>query len=201
MTTLYDVLGVTPDATRVQVVRAYRSRMRAVHPDTAGDAADPDAADALHKAHEVLSDAARRSAYDQALGESAPADAVPLLAGAPVVRRPYWRAIVPAAVMVAAVAVQLGVPALRSEIGVFGVVLWVLGAAGALAGLMGLRAPAIVLAALVTALYVGLDAPAGLLTPQRLLLDIPYLTYLFAAVTVAAALRSRMLDRLVARVR
>lgn len=197
MTTLYDILGVTPDASRAQVVRAYRSRMRTVHPDTAGDAADPAAADAMHKAHEVLSDAGRRDAYDQSLGEAAPQQTPPLLAGAPVVRRPYWRALVPAAVMVAAVAVQLSVPVLRMEIGVFGVVLWALGAGGALAGHMGLRAPAIAVAALVTALYVGLDAPAGLLTPQRLLLDTPYLTYLFAAVAVAAALRSRMLDRLV----
>jgi hypothetical protein len=197
MTTFYDILGVTPDASRAQVVRAYRSRIRTVHPDTAGDAADPAAVDALHKAHAVLSDAERRNAYDQTLRDAIPEQTLPLLTGAPVVRRPCWRALIPAAVMVVAVAVQLSVPVLRAEIGVFGVVLWVLGAAGALAGFMGLRAPAITVAALVTALYVGLDAPAGLLTAQRLLLDTPYLTYLFAAVAVAAALRSRMLDRLV----
>ncbi|WP_251153804.1 J domain-containing protein [Cellulosimicrobium sp. Marseille-Q4280] len=199
MTTFYDLLGVTPDASRAQVVRAYRTQMRAVHPDTAGEAADPAAADALHKAHEVLSDAERRATYDQTLGGDAPAEALPQLAGAPVVRRPYWRAIVPAAVMAAAVAVQLAVPVLRAEIGVFGVVLWALGAGGAVAGFAGLRAPAAIVAALVTALYVGLDAPAGLLTWDRLLLDAPYLAYLFSAVAVASALRSRYLDRLAAR--
>lgn len=199
MTTFYDILGVAPDASRAQVVRAYRTRMRSVHPDTAGDAADPAAADALHKAHEVLSDATRRAQYDETLPERAVEPVLPVLEGAPAVRRLPWSVIVPAAVMVAAVSVQLAVPALRGEIGVLGVVLWVLGAAGAACGLVGLRAPAAIVAGLVAGLYVLVDAPAGLLTGQRLLMDTPYLAYLFSAVALACALRGRFLDRLVSR--
>lgn len=199
MSTLYDILGVAPDASRSQVVRAYRTQLRSVHPDTAGDGADPAAADALHKAHEVLSDATRRAAYDNTLTGHLLATLPPLLEGTPAVRRPPWPVIAPAAVMIAAMVVQLTVPALRTEIGVFGVVLWLLGAAGAACGLVGLRAPATIVATLVTGLYIAIDAPARLLTGQRLLMDAPYLAYLFTAVALAAVLRVRFLDRLAAR--
>jgi len=39
---LYQVLGVSPDASRAEIIRAYRFKARAAHPDT--HPADPQAA-------------------------------------------------------------------------------------------------------------------------------------------------------------
>lgn len=74
--THYDVLGVTPDAERPQIARAYRAAMRRLHPDV-GPAADREAAVgevfAVQEAWRVLSDPAARAAYDGEL--SSPGDA------------------------------------------------------------------------------------------------------------------------------
>jgi curved DNA-binding protein CbpA len=66
---LYALLGVAPDADAREVARAYRRRLRAVHPDTRNrpsDSSDPAHADlrALQEAYAVLRDPARRARYD-----------------------------------------------------------------------------------------------------------------------------------------
>ena len=69
---LYQVLGVSPDASRAEIIRAYRFKARAAHPDT--HPADPQAAArfrALTSAYQVLSDPARRGDYDRHRGGAA----------------------------------------------------------------------------------------------------------------------------------
>ena len=66
---LYALLGVAPDADAREVARAYRRRLREVHPDTRGglsDGQDSAHADlrALQEAYAVLRDPARRARYD-----------------------------------------------------------------------------------------------------------------------------------------
>ena len=66
---LYALLGVPPDADAREVARAYRQRLREVHPDTRGgpsDGPDPATADlqAIQEAYAVLRDPARRARYD-----------------------------------------------------------------------------------------------------------------------------------------
>jgi curved DNA-binding protein CbpA len=67
---LYALLGVAPDADAREVARAYRRRLREVHPDTRdglpSDRPDPAHADlrALQEAYAVLRDPARRARYD-----------------------------------------------------------------------------------------------------------------------------------------
>lgn len=58
----YVVLGVPADATRAEIVRAFRRRARTHHPDRGGDA---EAFQGLHRAYETLSDTVRRTAYDR----------------------------------------------------------------------------------------------------------------------------------------
>lgn len=60
----YDVLGVAPTASSVEIRRAYRERARRLHPDVnrAADAAERFAA--LAEAYDTLSDPMRRRAYD-----------------------------------------------------------------------------------------------------------------------------------------
>jgi DnaJ-domain-containing protein 1 len=71
--TLYDVLGVSPDASADELRQAYRARARALHPDrnidagaTARDAAERAMKD-LTQAWQVLGDAGRRRRYDREL--------------------------------------------------------------------------------------------------------------------------------------
>ncbi|MBC3191021.1 J domain-containing protein [Pseudonocardia sp. C8] len=67
---LYEVLGVRPDADADELSRAYRRRLRQLHPDTrAGQGAGPaaDDRDGLARvldAYEVLRDPQRRADYD-----------------------------------------------------------------------------------------------------------------------------------------
>ena len=63
--TLYEILGITRNARPHEVERAYQRRRAAM----LEEAAAPDAREAalLQKAHEVLSDPARRDAYDASL--------------------------------------------------------------------------------------------------------------------------------------
>lgn len=72
---LYEVLGVRPEANAAELSRAYRRRLRQLHPDMRqagyGRAAGPDAEDrygldlarVLH-AYQVLRDPQRRASYD-----------------------------------------------------------------------------------------------------------------------------------------
>lgn len=59
--TLYETLGVAPDATAAAIKKAYRSLAQKNHPDKGGDDA---AFKAIQKAYEVLSDEERRTKYD-----------------------------------------------------------------------------------------------------------------------------------------
>ena len=65
----YDVLGVAPDVSPRALTAAYRARARAAHPDKAGGSAAAFAR--VGAAYAVLSDAARRSAYDRERRERA----------------------------------------------------------------------------------------------------------------------------------
>lgn len=67
--TLYDRLGVPPDATAEEIRRAYHRAIVEVHPDRRpGDADAAAQAAALGEAYAVLSDPARRTAYDRQRG-------------------------------------------------------------------------------------------------------------------------------------
>ena len=66
---LYGLLGVAPDADAGEVARAYRRRLREVHPDTSARLTDgPESAQAdlraLQEAYAVLRDPDRRAGYD-----------------------------------------------------------------------------------------------------------------------------------------
>src|SRR3954452_17269443 len=66
---LYALLGVAPDVDAREIARAYRRRLREVHPDTRDQLSrgpDPAHADlrALQEAYSVLRNPARRARYD-----------------------------------------------------------------------------------------------------------------------------------------
>ncbi len=64
---LYQLLGVRREASREEIAQAWRRRARAEHPDARpADAAAPGRFRALSQAWQVLSDPARRAAYDRA---------------------------------------------------------------------------------------------------------------------------------------
>jgi curved DNA-binding protein CbpA len=64
---LYAVLGVTADATAVQLRAAYLDAARAAHPDKRKDSAASIDFTALQSAWDVLGDPERRAAYDKEL--------------------------------------------------------------------------------------------------------------------------------------
>ncbi|HLN68691.1 MAG TPA: J domain-containing protein [Streptosporangiaceae bacterium] len=72
---LYQLLGVPRGASREEIAQAWRRRARAEHPDhrprDAGDAA-ADRFRVLAEAWRVLSDPARRAAYDRTLEHQQP---------------------------------------------------------------------------------------------------------------------------------
>jgi curved DNA-binding protein CbpA len=61
---LYAVLGITPDASQVQIAHAYRRLVRAHHPDLHPEV-DSAALAAAVTAAAILRDPARRAAYDR----------------------------------------------------------------------------------------------------------------------------------------
>jgi curved DNA-binding protein CbpA len=90
---LYQLLGVSRDASREQIAQAWRHRARAEHPDARPGPPGDEAGDAgarfraVAGAWQVLSDPGRRAAYDRVLG-SGQAAAMPAPVPAPVpVRR------------------------------------------------------------------------------------------------------------------
>jgi hypothetical protein len=98
---LYETLGVDRGASREEIVRAWRRRARAEHPDSRPrDAAAPARFRALAEAYRVLGDPARRAAYDRAAGyaprpcaaapESAPSAVTPVTPVAWVPAAPLW---------------------------------------------------------------------------------------------------------------
>ena len=80
--TLYDLLGLSHDASAAQIRDAYRERARVAHPDRQGSAQVGDAGSAhgrsmaeLNEAYRVLRDPGRRAVYDATLrnvGSAAP---------------------------------------------------------------------------------------------------------------------------------
>jgi molecular chaperone DnaJ len=62
MADLYDLLGVTNDASADDIKKAYRRKAREHHPDAGGD---EELFKAVGHAHEVLSDPQRRARYDR----------------------------------------------------------------------------------------------------------------------------------------
>ena len=75
---LYQLLGVSREASREEIAQAWRRRARAEHPDSRpGDAAAPGRFRALAGAWHVLGDPGRRAAYDQTLGYDQPPPAAP----------------------------------------------------------------------------------------------------------------------------
>jgi hypothetical protein len=63
--TLYDVLGLTRDAKQSDIIRVYRRLSAEMQREAA--APNPRRAALIHEAYEVLSDPARREAYDKSL--------------------------------------------------------------------------------------------------------------------------------------
>ncbi|PSQ44193.1 hypothetical protein BRD17_04690 [Halobacteriales archaeon SW_7_68_16] len=61
--TFYEVLGVSPDATRDEIEAAYREQVKETHPDVA-DVENGDAFRRVVRAEEVLSDPDERETYD-----------------------------------------------------------------------------------------------------------------------------------------
>lgn len=64
---LYDILGVSKQATPTQIKAAYRKLVLQRHPDQAGEQADVGAFIEVTRAYEVLIDPARRAEYDRLL--------------------------------------------------------------------------------------------------------------------------------------
>ncbi len=62
MIDLYEVLGVPRDADAATIRRAYRKKVRSVHPDSGGSV---EAFNELKTAYDVLSDPVRRRRYDE----------------------------------------------------------------------------------------------------------------------------------------
>jgi curved DNA-binding protein CbpA len=75
---LYQLLGVPREASREEIAQAWRRRARAEHPDShPGDTAAPGRFRALAEAYQVLSDPARRAAYDRVLAAGRAAPGIP----------------------------------------------------------------------------------------------------------------------------
>ena len=61
----YDVLGVSRDASDAEIKKAYRKLSKQYHPDINKEADAADKFKEITEAYEVLSDADKRSMYDQ----------------------------------------------------------------------------------------------------------------------------------------
>lgn len=67
MADLYDLLGISQDASQEEIKRAYRRKARELHPDAGGD---EEAFKEATRAYEVLSDPQKRRRYDRFGDES-----------------------------------------------------------------------------------------------------------------------------------
>jgi curved DNA-binding protein CbpA len=93
----YLVLGVSPTATQAEITHAYRTRLRAHHPDTRHTPPSQTADDDLRQvlaAYALLRDPARRADYDRATAHAATPPHRPQ-GSTPVERRPAGRVQIP----------------------------------------------------------------------------------------------------------
>lgn len=74
---LYEVLGIPPQASPTQIKEAWRTTAKATHPDAGGT---NEAFTTAQHAWEVLSDPEQRAAYDAALAGRTPLTRRPLTA-------------------------------------------------------------------------------------------------------------------------
>eukprot|EP00921_Rhytidocystis_pertsovi_P002708 GHVQ01004624.1.p2 GENE.GHVQ01004624.1~~GHVQ01004624.1.p2 ORF type:complete len:135 (+),score=19.80 GHVQ01004624.1:173-577(+) len=68
-TKLYDILGITPDASQKDITRAYRVRARQLHPDKNKEDTAHEHFTQLQKAYDILKDDTKRKLYDATGGE------------------------------------------------------------------------------------------------------------------------------------
>ena len=71
MENCYKILGVLPTASAAEIKRAYRKKVKDLHPDTAGTSQDTEEFHKLVKAYEILSDIQRRAMFDMSFATSA----------------------------------------------------------------------------------------------------------------------------------
>ena len=93
----YLVLGVSPTATQAEITHAYRTRLRAHHPDTRHpppSQTDDDDLRQVLAAYALLRDPARRADYDRATARATPPPASPH-GPTPVDHRPAGRVEIP----------------------------------------------------------------------------------------------------------
>ena len=67
MTNFYKVLGVRQNATLSEIKRAYREKVKLLHPDLTGDVSLTDEFNQVVKAYRVLSDTRQRSIFDESV--------------------------------------------------------------------------------------------------------------------------------------
>jgi molecular chaperone DnaJ len=67
MENLYNILGVAPTATTDEIKKAYRSLAMRFHPDRNAHPEAKNRFNAIQKAYDLLSDAKKRSEYNQSL--------------------------------------------------------------------------------------------------------------------------------------
>ena len=65
MKDFYKVLSVRPNATLAEIKRAYREKVKLLHPDLSGDPTHRDEFNEVVQAYRVLSDARQRSIFDE----------------------------------------------------------------------------------------------------------------------------------------
>lgn len=65
MKDFYEVLGVRENASLAEIKKAYRKKVKDLHPDLTGDVSQKDKFDEVVKAYRVLSDARQRSIFDE----------------------------------------------------------------------------------------------------------------------------------------
>ena len=65
MKNFYKVLGVRSNATLAEIKRAYREKVKILHPDATGDASLNEAFSQVVQAYRVLSDARQRNIFDE----------------------------------------------------------------------------------------------------------------------------------------
>lgn len=85
--THYEVLGVSPSADRPTIEKAYRRRVRFVHPDVCDKPDSLEKFYTIQRAYEVLREADKRRAYDAELANRSAAPANPVVSKRAATRR------------------------------------------------------------------------------------------------------------------